>query len=66
MRNALRFTPAEIDTLCHARSVIRDLAMGWPIRELAGAPEEVCAALSDMIGDKYDFETSTVEDGEDE
>jgi hypothetical protein len=38
-----------------ARSLIRDMAHGWPVRELAETPEEVCRRLSAILREKYDF-----------
>ncbi|MCK9567487.1 hypothetical protein M0R72_00895 [Candidatus Pacearchaeota archaeon] len=39
-----------------ARSLIRDNAMNWARDELAADPETVCAQLSRMIGEDYNFE----------
>ena len=44
------------DVLRRARSVIRDLAQGWPVKELAAPPEEVCHEISDLLEEDYDFE----------
>lgn len=53
----------EIDVLCLARSVIRDLVHDWPERELVASPRDVCAALSKMIGDEYDFDRGDLKKG---
>ena len=52
-----QLTPEEQDYIEQARSIIRDLAHGYPVKELSGSPEEVCYRLSDMLGENYDFDT---------
>lgn len=48
--------PEERDVLRLARSLIRDLAHGWPATELAAQPEEVCHQISEILDEDYDFE----------
>lgn len=55
-----QFTDHEKDTIQVARSVIRDLAMGYPIKELLVSPAEICRQLSDLVGDTYDFASGDV------
>ncbi len=50
-------TQEEKDTLRLARSLIRDLAFGWPVEELAERPDEVCKSLTALIGGSYDFDS---------
>jgi hypothetical protein len=50
-----RLTKAERRTIELARSMIRDAAHGWATKELAGHPREVCASLSLLLGEGYDF-----------
>jgi hypothetical protein len=53
-------TLAQKDTIRLARCLIRDAAMNWARDELAASPEDVCNQLSDMLGEKYNFETGNV------
>lgn len=50
-------TSDQQDTIRLARSLIRDAAMNWARDELVASPEDVCAKLSEMIGEEYDFES---------
>jgi hypothetical protein len=50
-----QLTREQRETLALARSLIRDMAHGWPARELAEDPEAVAARLTAMLGDEYDF-----------
>jgi len=52
---------SQADTLRVARSVIRDMAHGWTVKELQAPPVDVCAALSAILGETYNFETVNVE-----
>jgi hypothetical protein len=52
---------SQADTLRVARSVIRDMAHGWTVKELQAPPVDVCAALSAILGETYNFETGNVE-----
>jgi hypothetical protein len=45
-----------IEVLALARSLIRDAAYGWPSDDLAATPEEVCAQITQIVGDDYNFE----------
>lgn len=49
--------PSAHDTLCLARSLIRDAAHGWAPSELAAPPADVARRLTSLIGDEYDFAT---------
>lgn len=49
-------TRDDMDTLRLARCLIRDMAFGWQVNELAELPDEVCKKLTAMIGDSYDFD----------
>jgi hypothetical protein len=51
---------AQKDTIRLARCLIRDAATNWARDELAASPEDVCNQLSDMVGERYDFETGNV------
>lgn len=53
-------TSVQKDTIRLARCLIRDAAMNWSHDELAASPEDVCNQLSDMLGEKYNFETGNV------
>ncbi len=55
-----KLTPNEQDVIRLARSLIRDAAMEWARDELAVSPEDVCAQLSELIGEEYNFETGTL------
>lgn len=48
--------PKERDVLRLARTLIRDMAHDWPVRELAAPPEDVCTQISDILDEDYDFE----------
>jgi hypothetical protein len=55
---------SDVDVLCLARSLIRDLVHDWSEDELAASPQVVCEALTKMIGDEYDFDRGDVVEGE--
>jgi hypothetical protein len=61
---SLPYIPApserEKNILQLARSLIRDAAFDWARDELAANPEEVCLSLSEMLGERYDFEKGEV------
>jgi hypothetical protein len=40
-----------------ARSVIRDLAHSWLERDLIVSPQELVREITNLLGDKFDFET---------
>jgi hypothetical protein len=50
-------TPDEREVLRSARAALRDLAHGWPVGELHADPREVCAELSGLLGEPFDFDT---------
>ena len=52
-----QFTEREKEGIRVARSMIRDMAHGWPVKELAAQPVDICGELSKLIGDIYDFES---------
>lgn len=45
------------ELLTLSRSMVRDVAHDWPVKELAGDPEDVCNRITEVLGDEYDFET---------
>jgi len=45
-----------------ARSLIRDLAVGYPPEECAERPEIVVGRITGVLGDGYDFESGTLAD----
>ncbi len=50
----------EQETIALARSLIRDMAHGWPPKELAEDPRRVCERLSELLGEGYDFDDGEV------
>lgn len=44
-------------TMRLARSLIRDMAQGWPVEELAEQPDKVCEEITILLGDKFNFDT---------
>ena len=56
----LKYTEQQIETIELARSLIRDLAHGWTVSELAERPENICERLSQLLGESYDFEAGEV------
>lgn len=59
---AARLTKAQRETLELARSLIRDMAFGWRINELAEHPERVCARITELLGDGYEYVTGKCPD----
>lgn len=55
-----RINRGEADILRQARSVIRDLAYGYPPKELVQTPERMCEQLSHILQEQYDFEKGDV------
>lgn len=55
-----KLNESQKDVLRIARSVIRDLAKGWTIKELQEPPEVICDKLSLMLRERYDFEEGKV------
>jgi hypothetical protein len=55
-----QLTDSEKETIRVACSVIRDMAMGWLLKDLQDQPVNICQKLSDLIGDIYDFESGDV------
>lgn len=55
-----RINRGEADILTQARSVIRDLAYGYPPKELVQTPERMCEQLSHILQEKYDFEKGEI------
>lgn len=56
-------TAEQQNVLRNARSVIRDMASGWPEKSLAESPRSVCDKLSALLGERYDFVSGDVLDG---
>lgn len=50
----------EYELLLLARSMLRDIDRGWPIRELAATPREVCDRITRCFDDGYNYETGEV------
>jgi hypothetical protein len=45
-----------------ARTMIWDMTKGWPMKELEHTPEELCQAITEALGDNFDFATGEVKD----
>ena len=53
----------DYDLLAQARQCIRDLVHGYAVKDLCEDPREVCARLTDLIGDGDEFEFDGAESG---
>lgn len=60
--SAPRLTEAERDAIRVARSALRDMSHGWSIGELQASPEIICANLSHLLRESYDFASGEVTD----
>lgn len=62
---AFRVTSAMVaddGVIAEARTVVRDLHEGWPWDELCCDARDLVRRLSELIGEKYDFETGDMEE----
>ena len=57
-----KLTDTERKTLQLARSMLRDVAYGYATRELAADPRVVCERLSEILGERYDFDEGDVQE----
>ena len=49
------------DLLREARALIRDMDNGWPRKELHRPPDDLCAEITGLLGDNYNYETGDEE-----
>jgi len=59
-----RAVEVDRELLQEARTMIRDMAKGWPAKELSCSPEAIVEELSNALGEDYNFETGDVKDVE--
>lgn len=45
------------ELLLRARTMIRDMAHGWPEKQLLESPCATCEDITLFLGDAYDFDT---------
>jgi hypothetical protein len=50
----------EYELLLLARSMLRDIERGWPLRELCDDPRAVVDRITKVLGDGYNYETGEV------